>query len=432
MKTITLQNRIIILLTIFTIVTIGAFVAVQLSHELNITTQQQIYKANIVSLIIEERLDKILNLSLTEKEKVETLGKAMGSFKESDLIDKSYVLNGEGNIVTATEKWLIGSRGDYVDAQMVDMLNKREFTQRETFVDKTAKLFSLFLPVEDEAGTNFILRVFFSLGDVWAVIGQVYQPVIILGVALVVINIVLGVFLSRVIITPIKVFNEAAKIIASGRLDMIVDISTNDELEELGSTFNYMTKELVKMKNKAENANPLTKLPGNIVIMDDINKKIKENKKFTVIYCDLDNFKAFNDKYGIHKGDDAIKLAGEIFKEAVKNRGDQFDFIGHEGGDDFLLVTTPDRAEGIARYIIAEFDKRVRALYDKEDLSKGYMVAHDRDGKMNKFPIMTISLAGITNEDRAISSYGEVTNIAAGAKKKAKAKRASNFVLDRG
>ncbi|MBL7069693.1 MAG: diguanylate cyclase [Candidatus Omnitrophica bacterium] len=432
MKTITLQNRIIILLTIFTIVTIGAFVAVQLSHELNITTQQEIYKANIVSLIIEERLDKILNLSLTEKEKVETLGKAMGSFKESDLIDKSYVLNGEGNIVTATEKWLIGSRGDYVDAQMVDMLNKREFTQRETFVDKTAKLFSLFLPVEDEAGTNFILRVFFSLGDVWAVIGQVYQPVIILGVALVVINIVLGVFLSRVIITPIKVFNEAAKIIASGRLDMIVDISTNDELEELGSTFNYMTKELVKMKNKAENANPLTKLPGNIVIMDDINKKIKENKKFTVIYCDLDNFKAFNDKYGIHKGDDAIKLAGEIFKEAVKNRGDQFDFIGHEGGDDFLLVTTPDRAEGIARYIIAEFDKRVRALYDKEDLSKGYMVAHDRDGKMNKFPIMTISLAGITNEDRAISSYGEVTNIAAGAKKKAKAKRASNFVLDRG
>jgi len=431
MKAITLQKRIIILLTIFTIVTIGTFVMVQLSHELNITTQQEIYKANIVSLIIEERLDKIAHLSLTEKDKVDSIGRAMNSFKESELINKSYVLDRRGNIVSATEKWLIGSRGDHVDSQVIAILKKGEFFQRESFVDKQARLFSLFLPVEDETGVNFILRVFFSLGDVWAVIDQVYQPVMVLGVSLVVINIFLGVFLSRVIINPIKVFNEAAKKIASGRLDLKVEISTNDELEELGSAFNYMTGELVKMKNKAENANPLTKLPGNIVIMDAINKRLKEDKKFTAIYCDLDNFKAFNDKYGIQKGDDAIKLAGEVFKEAIKSKGGPSDFVGHEGGDDFMLITTPERAEEIANYIISEFDKQVKNLYSKEDLEAGYIIAHGRDGKVNKFPIMSISLAGVTNEQRDISSYGEVTNIAAEVKKKAKMTEKSTFVLDK-
>jgi diguanylate cyclase (GGDEF)-like protein len=192
-----------------------------------------------------------------------------------------------------------------------------------------------------------------------------------------------------------------------------------------------MTQELIKMRERAENANPLTKLPGNIVIREQAEERIKANKKFMVIYCDLDNFKAFNDKYGIAKGDDAIKLTADIFKEAVKAKGGSDDFIGHEGGDDFILLTTPDKAGSIANYITKEFDARVKSLYDQEDLAKGYIVAQARDGSVKKFPIMTISLAGVTNEHRAISNYVEITNIAAEIKKKAKSIEGSAFVIDK-
>lgn len=431
MKAITLQSRIIILLTIFTIVTIGAFVAVQLSHELRIATQYNTYKANIVSLIIEEKVDKILNLSLTQAEKINILGKSISSFKESRLIDRAYIFDREGEIIYSTEEWLTGGKGDHVDFDMLDRLNRGESIEKEASIDKAARLFSLYLPLKDAGGISCILRVYFSLGDIWAVIGQVYQPVMTLGIALIFINIFLGIFLSKLVINPIRVFNDAAKEIASGRLDLRVEIPTGDELEEVADTFNFMTQELIKMKDRAENANPLTKLPGNIVIMEDVQKRIKDGKKFTVIYCDLDNFKAFNDKYGIHKGDEAIKLTGKIFQEAIKAKGDPSDFVGHEGGDDFILLTTPDRTEGIADCIIAEFDKQVRSLYNKEDLDKGHIVAHARDGSIKQFPIMTISLAGVTNEYRPIGSYAEVTNIAAEIKKKAKAEENSNFVLDK-
>ena len=149
-----------------------------------------------------------------------------------------------------------------------------------------------------------------------------------------------------------------------------------------------------------------------------------------VIYCDLDNFKAFNDKYGIAKGDDAIKLTAEVFKEASKAKGNPGDFIGHEGGDDFILLTTPEKAQAVADHITSEFDKRVRSLYSEEDLKQGFIIARARDGAIKQFPIMTISLAGVTNAHRDITSYGEVTNIAAEVKKKAKAIEGSVFVID--
>ena len=115
----------------------------------------------------------------------------------------------------------------------------------------------------------------------------------------------------------------------------------------------------------------------------------------------------------------------------VEDRGSvEADFVGHEGGDDFLLVTTPDRAQGIADFITSEFDKQVRALYSKEDLDRGHIVAHARDGSVKEFPIMSISLAGVTNQHHPIANYAEVTNIAAEIKKKAKAKEGSNFVVD--
>jgi len=146
---------------------------------------------------------------------------------------------------------------------------------------------------------------------------------------------------------------------------------------------------------------------------------------------DLDNFKAFNDKYGIHAGDKAIQITAQVLREGLDNKGAEGDFLGHEGGDDFVFVTVPERAEPVTSYMIAEFDKRIRTLYNEEDLSKGCIVAKGRDGVTREYPIMTISMSGVTNAHRTIESYAEVTNIVAEVKKKAKSIPGSVFYLDK-
>ena len=192
-----------------------------------------------------------------------------------------------------------------------------------------------------------------------------------------------------------------------------------------------MTGALQRMKEKAENANPLTRLPGNNLIHEEITKRINANRKFVVVYSDLDNFKAFNDKYGIGAGDKAIMLTAQIMQEGLKKFGAPEDFIGHEGGDDFVFITVPGKAEQITGYIIREFDRQARELYKKEDLDQGYIMAVGRDGNTQKFPVMTLSLAGVSNEKRPLASYGEVTNICAEVKKKAKSLPQSVFILDK-
>jgi len=477
MKAITLKTRVIILLSIFTILTTSIFITIQLAHEMKAVDRLIKYKAESVSQSIEDQFNDIMDSELSQEKtetlskglnilektlqsgaaqeekmeslqkglrflssslaqqptvekKIPSLAKALQALKTSESVQKAYILNRKGEVVSSTESWQKDSRGDYDDLDIIKRVGAGKTIKGESIIDRTLKLISIYIPIKSQERTVFLVRAFFPLGDMDTALRQVYQPAIAVGMLLVVVNIFLAVSLARLIIKPIHIFNDAAKQIASGRLDLRVGISTNDELEELSNTFNYMTGELARMKAKAENANPLTKLPGNIVIMEEVEKKIKEDKKFTVIYCDLDNFKAFNDKYGIHKGDEAIMMTGEIFKEAVKVKGVSGDFIGHEGGDDFLLVTEPQRAQDIADYITSTFDKKVQALYDQEDLGRGHIVAHARDGSVQQFPIMSISLAGITNSHRQIAAYAEVTNIAAEVKKKAKKTPGSCFVLD--
>jgi diguanylate cyclase (GGDEF)-like protein len=223
----------------------------------------------------------------------------------------------------------------------------------------------------------------------------------------------------------------ATKDIASGNLDLRVKIKTNDEIQELGDTFNDMTIALKKMKERAENANPLTKLPGNNIIREEIDNRIRRKEKFVAIHVDLDNFKAYNDRYGVGRGDDVIKFTSKVLERAVREKGGPGDFIGHEGGDDFFLITAPDKADAVGKFIVTEFDAKIKSFYTKEDLDRGYILEKDRRGETVKYPIMTISLAGVTNQFKPIASYGELTNIAVEVKHKAKEVKESNFLLDR-
>ncbi|MBU1113245.1 MAG: diguanylate cyclase, partial [Candidatus Omnitrophica bacterium] len=400
MKAVTLKSRVTILLTTFSILTISIFIVIQLTHEVKLVRKFKETQAQIVSLAIGNTWDKIMTLSQEPEKRMELLKKKITALKDSQTINSAEVLNPKGEVIFSTQEWRQAQKGSYEDLSAIRKLSQPGAEESESAIDKASQTFSLYIPLKGENELQFLVKASFSLAVLQAALRGVYQPAIIVGILLVMVNLVLGVFLSRLVVNPIGIFNEAAKKIASGRLDLRVNILTGDELQELGETFNFMTEELIRMKDKAENANPLTKLPGNIVIMEEVTKRIKAGKKFTVIYCDLDNFKAFNDKYGIHKGDEAIMMTGNIFKEAVKANGASDDFIGHEGGDDFLLVTIPERTQAIADYITSEFDKKVRVLYSKEDLDRGHIVAHARDGSVKEFPIMAISLAGVTNAHR--------------------------------
>lgn len=430
MKIITLRSRIIILLTTFTVIIISIFISVQLSYVLDTINKFKKSQSSIISLALENTWERILTYNLPEERNLEFVGKKLSNIKAANEFKKAYVLNKQARIVFSTEKGLQGQEGDFNDKYIIEEMKNKEPLSGKTLVDKNSRQFSIYIFLKNNGKTDFVARIFFSLADLRDAYQLVYRPAFLMGILIIFANIILGVFLSRLLIGPIRIFNNAAKVIASGRLDLRVNISTSDELEELASTFNSMTEELIKMKECAENANPLTKLPGNILIREEVEQRIREEKKFTVIYCDLDNFKAFNDNYGIAKGDEAIKLVGEISKETIKAEGNSDDFIGHEGGDDFILLTTPEKAKIVADSIIASFDAQIRMLYNEQDLKNGFITAQSRNGAIQQFPIMTISLAGVSNEKRSITSYAEVTNIAAELKKKAKKENKSCFILD--
>lgn len=430
----TLQNRITTLMIVSSIIFIGAFTFIQLNNQLSNINRYNSYRANLSSVLVKNNLEALTKGALQE-EIPRYLAEGIKSLVDADIIKDIAVYDPSGKIIAASHQREIGERVSYKDLNKVEDLNylSNEGKWQATDIDKSRGKFYIYIALDNSiAGeTAYIAKLSLPLADIREAFKEVYGPVILAVIVIIIANILFGLALSKAVIGPVRVLNDVTKMIAAGDLSIRTDIRTNDELQELGMTFNSMTEELVKMKERAENANPLTKLPGNIVIHEQIEARIAENKKFVVIYCDLDNFKAFNDKYGIAKGDLAIKLTSDLFREAAKTRGNPDDFLGHEGGDDFILVTTPEKAQEIAGYITAEFDKRVRQLYNQEDLKEGFIIAHARDGVVSKFPIMTISLAGITNTHREIKSYGEVTNIAAEVKKKAKAISGSVFVMDK-
>jgi len=176
---------------------------------------------------------------------------------------------------------------------------------------------------------------------------------------------------------------------------------------------------------------PLTKLPGNLAIEAEVRRRIEEARPFAVLYMDLDNFKAFNDVYGFTHGDDAIRLVASVTLDVVHRRGTTSDFVGHIGGDDFLIVTLPERAEEIAREIIADFDRGIRELYRPQDLRQGFIETHDRRGALNRYAIMSLSIALVSSEQRSLTNYAQIGETAAELKRYAKSIGGSVYVKDK-
>lgn len=181
---------------------------------------------------------------------------------------------------------------------------------------------------------------------------------------------------------------------------------------------------------EAKNANPLTGLPGNLSINKEIIKRIETKTLFSVLYIDLDNFKAYNDTYGYQKGDDLINYTAQVLREAG-NAVDHDVFIGHVGGDDFIVITKPTYDDLISKNIIHTFEKNLSQFFKEKDYKRGYIYTTNRNKELTKIPITSLSIAIISNDHLNISNYLEIGDRASEIKKTVKKLQGSNYLKDR-
>lgn len=228
----------------------------------------------------------------------------------------------------------------------------------------------------------------------------------------------------------VRKLQRATHRIAAGDFACQLQIPPGDELGDLAEDFSRMAVRLKELEQMSLDASPLTRLPGNIAIEKVIEKRLQEGR-FALCYADLDNFKSFGDRYGYAEGSDMIRLTGEIIHNMVKaNAGDDA-FVGHIGGDDFVMVLAADCAVPVCEAVIKAFDAEVVKHYSPDDLAKGGIEGPDRYGVLRFFPIMTISIAVIINEAGQFSTSMELARSAAEIKDFVKEKPGSNYLISR-
>ena len=229
--------------------------------------------------------------------------------------------------------------------------------------------------------------------------------------------------------SAVRKLQRATQRIAEGDFAYDPQIPTGDELGELAEDFSRMAGRLKDLEQMSLDASPLTRLPGNIAIERVIDRRLQEGTSFALCYADLDNFKAFTDNYGYVKGSELIRLSGEMIYEAVKANGDSDAFVGHIGGDDFVMVLCAENVVPVCEAVIKAFDTEVVKHDTPEDLSRGGIEGPDRYGVQRFFPVMTISIAVIINEAGEFSTSVELARTAAKIKDYAKEKPGSNYLI---
>ncbi len=434
----TLFSRITVRLTIPLLTLAAIFTALQLTNQMN--TMNEYYK--IESRLAFDSVEKALAELAKDPESIsdpqelkKRLDLATGNFRITpiqifDLFNRAPLFEDEKNAWNIT------------DYQAMEKSLREKQLGKPYFVtiDKIAKRLVAYIPVEELPEKRlWVARTSFPLAHIKdALISSRWT----LGVMIFLIlsaGLFIGRGLAKSIVNPIRTLNEATQEIMEGHLGKTVAISTGDEIQALAEVFNHMSESLKAMKARAEDANPLTQLPGNQGIFHEINRRIYEKQKFVMFHTDLDRFKVFNDTYGLARGDEVIKKTANLLREVVQLKGSKDDFIGHQGGDDFMLIVKPAHAKELAEYLIDRFDKEiVRSVYRKEDYERGYILAVDRremaetgaeEAKQVKFPLLAISLAGITNAKRDFADYFDCLSRSIPVKKEVKKAVQSSYII---
>ncbi|MDE2119028.1 MAG: GGDEF domain-containing protein, partial [Betaproteobacteria bacterium] len=178
----------------------------------------------------------------------------------------------------------------------------------------------------------------------------------------------------------------------------------------------------------ARYANPLTLLPGNVPINEHIEYLLKSGKSFAVCYADLDYFKPFNDVYGYRKGDEMIQFTGRVLGWACDPN---LDFIGHIGGDDFIMVMQTPDWEKRCHQALNSFANTSSVLYEERHRCIGGYLSEDRQGRIVHHPLPTLSIGAIWAAPGMFSSHHEISEAATAAKKMAKKTPGNSLFVER-
>lgn len=303
--------------------------------------------------------------------------------------------------------------------------------------NKETQQLAAYFPFEGPENKTYVARALFPLASTRQALARSYGSLSVMLFFILLAVLVIGSSLARSIVKPIQALNRATREIMNGHLGMHVEIKTGDEIEALARTFNEMSDAMKDMKTRAEDANPLTGLQGNKSIFNELQKRIHERQKFVLFHVDLDRFKIFNDHYGLANGDLAIKRTAEVLKKVAGEKGAADDFVGHQGGDDFVMITRPKRAEELSAEICRRFDSEVVAsLYRKEDLERGYTLHLDRrrqaetgEEVMRQFPLLSVSLAGVSTSKKDYADYFDFFNVVSEVKKEVKKIVKSSYLI---
>ena len=245
------------------------------------------------------------------------------------------------------------------------------------------------------------------------------------------VGIFIGLIITRNISRAINQLKLSTREIAGGKFDHLPEVRTQDELGDLSQAIHRMAQRLKHLEEMSLDANPLTHLPGSIAIENVLNERLKEKTSLAFCQLDLSHFKAFNDRYGYARGNEVIQATAKIVTEVVRAQGNKESFVGHIGGDDFVVITTAERYEKTCLAIIEAFDRMVLDFYDLEDRQQGCIRGETRQGQKVSFPIMTLAIAVVTNQLYMLKSHIQIGEIAAELKNYAKSFSHSMLVVNR-
>jgi diguanylate cyclase (GGDEF)-like protein len=187
----------------------------------------------------------------------------------------------------------------------------------------------------------------------------------------------------------------------------------------------------LRRTRQLRDVSPLTGLPGNIAIYRHLELLLGGSAAFALVHADLDNFKAFNDRYGFAAGDEVIQATASVLTGVLESVGGLPSFAGHVGGDDFVMVVPADEAEVYAKRVVREFDEVIPAFYDDADRARSAIEVETRTGERRRYPLMTVSLGIVLSTSRPFASPAEMASVAAEMKNLAKAVDSSSWCVNR-
>jgi PleD family two-component response regulator len=168
----------------------------------------------------------------------------------------------------------------------------------------------------------------------------------------------------------------------------------------------------LEWSSQQRSASPLTGLPGNHSINAEIRRRLSEEHPFALLQVDVDHFKAFNDYYGYGRGDEAIQLLARILSESVYRSGDRTGFVGHIGGDDFVVLCSCESAEALGEAILEWFNTAASDMYDAEDRSRGFVEVLNRRHVVERFPLMSLTIALVSTDRVPVTHLAQLIDVA--------------------